>query len=68
MNIYIIKDGKLKQVIRTNNKGIDETRISYDSIKKEEIKTFFLNGVILESIRTYKKQAKDKSVRKSGFN
>ena len=57
-------DGRLEQINRNNKDGIDKTDIEYNSLKGEDTKTFYLNGVILESVRTSKKKAKDKSVQK----
>ena len=57
-------DGRLEQINRNNNNGIDKTSIEYNSLKGEDTKTFYLNGVILESVRTSKRKAKDKSFQK----
>jgi len=46
------EDGKLIEVIRSNNEGLDETNIEYSSYKGETTITYLLNGVILKSIRT----------------
>jgi len=53
------EDGKLIEVIRSNNEGLDETNIEYSSYKGETTITYLLNGVILKSIRTsFKKNRK----------
>lgn len=55
-------EGRLEQIIRTNNDGTDETKIEYSSYKGEDTKTFYLNGVILQSMRTSQKKKKNGSV------
>ncbi len=57
-------DNQLFKIIRTNNEGIDETNILYSDIKGEKTKTYTLNEVVLKSIRTSTKKAKNKSVQK----
>ncbi len=50
-------ENKLVKVIRSNNEGLDETRIAYTSYKGENTISHYLNGVILKSTRTsYKKK------------
>ncbi|WP_297793408.1 hypothetical protein [uncultured Eudoraea sp.] len=53
------KAGNLIGIIRSNNKGLDETNIEYSSYKGESTITYLLNGVTLKSIRTsFKKNRK----------
>ena len=53
------EDGKLIKIIRSNNEGLDETNIEYSKYKGETTITYFLNGVVLRSIRTsFKKNRK----------
>lgn len=51
-------EGKLINVKRTNNTGIDNTQITYEDYKGEYTITYFLNEVIQKSIRTSKKSKK----------
>ena len=50
--------------VRSNNNGIDETKVSYSNVKGEHTKTYTLNDVIKKSIRTSIKKAKDNSNQK----
>lgn len=43
---------RLISIRRSNNKGIDETLIHYDSLKGEVTQTYELNGTVQKSIRT----------------
>jgi len=54
---YDVED-RLIGVKRTNNTGIDNTQITYEDYKGEYTITYFLNDVILKSIRTSKKEKK----------
>lgn len=62
---YFYTNDTLRRIIRTNNEGIDETLISYELLKGELTKTFELNGVPKESIRTSVKKNKDSIVSKT---
>ena len=53
--------------IRTNNNGIDETNVLYADTNGAEKITYTLNEVILKSIHTSTKKAKDNSVQKVVF-
>lgn len=57
-------DNQMVKTVRTNNNGIDQTNVLYTNIKGEKTKTYALNEVILKSIRTSTKKAKDGSVQK----
>lgn len=57
-------EGRLEQINRNNNDGIDKTNIEYNLLKGEGTRTFYLNGVILESARTSERKIKDKSFQK----
>lgn len=46
------ENGKLTSIWRTNNKGIDETTVTYEENKTESTETYYLNDVIYKSIRT----------------
>lgn len=61
---YYNHDNQMVKTVRTNNNGIDETNVLYTNIKGEKTKTYELNEVILKSIRTSTKKAKDRSVQK----
>ena len=52
------KDGNLVAVTRTSNEGIDETLITYDTLKGEITKTIKVNGIIEKSVRTAEKKEK----------
>ncbi|NNE02543.1 MAG: hypothetical protein HKN52_05190 [Eudoraea sp.] len=43
---------RLVKIRRSNNEGIDETNVVYDSLKGEVTQTYELNGVVQKSIRT----------------
>jgi hypothetical protein len=58
------EDGKLSTIKRTNDSGIDETSLKYEVYKGELTKTYYLNDIILKSIRTSKVKGKDNTVRK----
>lgn len=57
-------DNQMIRLIRTNNNGIDETNILYTDNDSEKSVTYVLNGVILKSIHTSTKKAKDGAVQK----
>lgn len=65
------EDGNLVKIIRSNNKGLDETNIEYNTYQGETTITYLLNGVLLKSIRTSfrknRKGAKEKIVLTKGF-
>ncbi len=44
--------GNLIAVVRTSNEGIDDTRISLDTLKGEVTKTIEVNGIVDRSVRT----------------
>jgi hypothetical protein len=44
--------GNLIALTRTSNEGIDDTRISYDTLKGEATKTIEVNGIVDQSVRT----------------
>lgn len=62
---YFYTDDTIRRIIRTNNEGIDETLVSYTQFKGESTKTYELNGVSKESIRSSVKKVKDSIVAKT---
>jgi len=62
---YYFKADTLVKVIRINNKGIDETLITYTSLKGEKTKTYALNGVLEQSERISLKKENDSIVEKT---
>ncbi len=59
---YFFTNDTIRRIVRMNNDGIDETSISYTMLKGEWTKTYELNGVLKESIRTSIKNNTDSSV------
>ncbi len=55
----------VRKVVRSNKEGIDETLISYTTLKGELTKTYELNGSIKESIRTSVKKENDSIIEKN---
>ncbi len=62
---YYYQSDTLNKIIRSNNDGIDETLISYTDIKGEQTKTYTLNGVVLQSVRTSLKKENDSLIEKN---
>jgi len=58
---YYNADGKLVRIVHSDNEGTDETKIEYTEVKGERTKTLTRNGVLLQSVRTSKREEKDKS-------
>jgi hypothetical protein len=58
------EDGKLSTIKRTNDSGIDETTVKYEMYKGELTETYYLNDIIIKSVRTSKVKGKDKAVQK----
>lgn len=56
---YLNANGDVEKIITSHGDGVDEKRIEYADYKGEQTKTTFVNGVIEESIRISKKNAKD---------
>lgn len=56
-------NGNLIAVTRTSNEGIDDTRITYDTLKGEVTRTTYVNGIIERSVRTSEKREKDRILR-----
>ncbi len=51
------QEGRLTGILRSNNEGLDETKIEYSSYKDEFTKSLRLNGIMQKSVRTsYKKK------------
>ncbi|MBT8280326.1 MAG: hypothetical protein KJO16_02030 [Muriicola sp.] len=55
--------GNLSAVIRTTNEGIDDTQITYDTLRGEVTKTIDVNGITERSLRTAEKQEKGQLLR-----
>ena len=45
-------DGNLIKIVHTDNDGVDETLVGYETVNGETTQTFTLNGVVQESVRT----------------
>ncbi len=58
------EDGRLVSIKRTNDNGIDETHVKYEIYKGEFTETYYLNDVILKSVRTSKVKGKGGEMRK----
>ena len=58
------EDGRLVSIKRTNDNGIDETHVKYELYKGEFTETYYLNDVILKSVRTSKVKGKGGEMRK----
>ena len=61
---YFGEDGRLVSIKRTNDNGIDETHIKYELYKGEFTETYYLNDVILKSVRTSKIKGEGGEMRK----
>ncbi|HUH47826.1 MAG TPA: hypothetical protein VLZ54_11780, partial [Arenibacter sp.] len=46
------ENGRMTSIRRTNNKGIDQTTVTYEENKTESTETYYLNDVIYKSVRT----------------
>ncbi len=46
------EENRLVQINRSNNEGLDETKIEYTTYKNENTESTYLNGSLLKSIRT----------------
>ncbi|QBA64328.1 hypothetical protein [Muriicola soli] len=55
--------GNLIAVIRTTNEGIDDTQITYDTLRGEITKTINVNGITEHSLRTAEKEVKGQLLR-----
>ena len=49
---YYDANGNLRKIVHTDNDGVDETLVTYETVNGETTKTFTLNGVVQESVRT----------------
>lgn len=58
------EDGKLKRILRSNNEGVDETTVEYSEYKGEKTVSYFLNEVLLSSVRESERKNKDGSTDK----
>lgn len=52
-------EDRLFRIRRSNNEGLDETEVEYESIKEELTQTFILNGSIHRSVRTSVSEQKE---------
>ncbi|MEM7379906.1 MAG: hypothetical protein AAF361_01765 [Bacteroidota bacterium] len=50
------EENRLVQINRSNNEGLDETKIEYTTYKDENTQSTYLNGSLLKSIRTSTKK------------
>jgi len=55
------EEGRLVRMVRSSPEGVDETRIEYSEQKGEATTSYFLNEVLLKTIRTSAATAKDGS-------
>ncbi len=63
--IYVYdNEDRLVEIHRTNNDGVDETKIEYVDLKGETTKTYILNEVIEKSTRSSTKMKKNGSVQR----
>lgn len=62
---YYYKNDTLRRVVRSNNDGIDETRILYADVKGEQTKTYEMNNVIQQSIQTAIAKENDSIIERS---
>jgi len=56
---YYFKNDSIVKIVHANDSGIDETIVSYTDVKGEQTKTYTLNGVIQQSVRTSVKKEND---------
>ncbi|MEB8329297.1 hypothetical protein OO009_08000 [Flavobacteriaceae bacterium KMM 6897] len=61
---YYDEDNQLVKITRTNNDGIDETLIEYSTLKGEHTTSYFLNSVLLKTVRITETNSKTKTYRK----
>ncbi|NAS13439.1 hypothetical protein [Poritiphilus flavus] len=52
------EENRLVKITRSNNEGIDETKIEYTTYKDENTQSTYLNGSLLRSVRTSAKKKK----------
>jgi hypothetical protein len=53
------EEGRLSRIVRSSPEGVDETQIEYSEQKGEATTSYFLNEVLLKSIRESVRKAKD---------
>ena len=62
---YFYKTDTLRKIVRTNSRGTDETQITYTTLKNEKTKTYFLNEVMQQSVRTSEKKVEDSIIERN---
>lgn len=62
---YFYKSDSIFKITHSNNEGIDETNITYTDLKGEQTKTYTINGIIQQSIRTSFKKEQDSIIEKN---
>ncbi|WP_339705773.1 hypothetical protein [uncultured Kriegella sp.] len=55
-------DGNLVKIVHTDNDGVDETAVTYETINEETTQTFTLNGVVQKSVRTSSRTTENDSI------
>ena len=61
---YYDKDDQLVKITRTSNDGIDETLVEYTSVKGEQTASYFLNSVLLKTVRIKETKSNTNTTRK----
>lgn len=61
---YFDKDDQLAKITRTSNDGIDETLVEYTSAKGEQIVSYFLNSVLLKTVKITESKSNTSANRK----
>ncbi|ALM07244.1 hypothetical protein SB49_05095 [Sediminicola sp. YIK13] len=61
---YYDEDDKLVKITRTSTDGIDETLVEYSSVKGEQITSYFLNSVLLKTVKTKETKSNTNTTRK----
>lgn len=61
---YYDDNNQLIKVVRTNNDGIDETLVEYATAKGEQTSSYYLNSVLLKTVKTTETKSKTNTSRK----
>ncbi len=61
---YYDKDDQLVKITRTSTDGIDETLVEYSSAKGEKTASYFLNSVLLKTVRIKETKSNTNTTRK----
>ncbi|MET7029363.1 hypothetical protein [Sediminicola luteus] len=62
---YYDKDDQLVKITRTSTDGIDETLVEYSSAKGEQTASYFLNSVLLKTVRVKETKSNTNTTRKN---